>query len=208
MVWIFSRKNLIRLCLFLFVASYIFRNIGLNLGFVIPFPYVATLGRMEPIVLGALIALLVRSNKSILEKITPYVLLVFGLLSIVSFIYAGSFHMDQPVNYRFTYTLIDLFFAGMITLTLSSNLPMMLRRIFRNPFIIKVGVMSYGLYIFHNIIFSLVEHNYKSSFVHLTGSEILGHAVVVICALFVTIPVCYTIHKYIEVPLWKFKRYF
>jgi peptidoglycan/LPS O-acetylase OafA/YrhL len=208
MVWIFSRKNLVRFCLFLFVASYIFRNIGLQLGFVIPFPYVATLGRMEPIVLGSLIALLVRSNKSILEKITPYVLLIFGLLSIVSFIYAGSFHMDHPVNYRFTYTMVDIFFAGMITLTLSSNLPVLLRRIFRHPFIIKVGVMSYGLYIFHNIIFSLVEHNYKTSFVQLTGNEIAGHAAVVVCALLITAPVVYTIHKYIEVPLWKFKRYF
>jgi peptidoglycan/LPS O-acetylase OafA/YrhL len=116
--------------------------------------------------------------------------------------------MDHPVNYRFTYTLVDLFFAGMITLTLSSNLPLLLRKIFRHPFIIKVGVMSYGLYIFHNIIFSLVEHNYKASFVQLTGSEITGHAAVVLCALLVTIPVVYTIHKYIEVPMWKIKRYF
>ncbi len=207
-VWIFSRRQLLGFSILLFFGSYVFRNIGMNMGFVIPFPYVATLGRMEPIVLGAMIAILVRENKSILERVAPYFIVIFGILSICSFVYARGFHMDNPVNYRFTYTLVDLFFAGMIVLTLSRNLPRFLRRLFTNKIIIMIGVMSYGIYLFHNIIFSLVEHNLKPQMISLTGHPIAGHFVVVLIALLISAPIVYLIHRFVEIPMWKLKKYF
>jgi peptidoglycan/LPS O-acetylase OafA/YrhL len=207
-VWMFSQKGLLRFSVFLFFGSLIFRNVGLSLGFVMPFPYVATLARMEPIALGAILSILTRTHKSVLEKFVPYLALVTFIAAVVLFAIAGTFHMEYYIHYTINYTVVDLFFVSVIAITISQNLPSFFKKLFTHPLIMKIGVMSYCLYIFHNLIHSVIKHKYLATYQAFSGSVLGGYILMMIIGIAVTIPVCYVIHRYIEMPLWKLKRYF
>jgi len=207
-VFIFSPKALIRFCIFLFFFSILFRNTGMYLGFMNPpFAYVASLGRMEGIVLGAIIAVLVRTDRTILEKYTYPVTIISGVVSMVLFLIAGTMHMDYRVNYQFNYTAVDIFFAGMIVLTLCSKELVFLKKIFNIPLIAKLGIMSYCIYIFHHPIHVIINDIFLDYFLVQTGSEAIGKLICVGIAFCITVPVVYLIHTKIEVPFWKMKKY-
>jgi peptidoglycan/LPS O-acetylase OafA/YrhL len=207
-VAIFSSKNLIKFCIFLFFFSFLFRNFGMHLGFVMPFPYVATLGRMEGIVLGAIIAILVRTNKSILEKYAYPVTIVSAFLTLSVFAITGTMHMEYPVHYMITYTLFDFFFAGMIVLTICKDeLIPFKRRVLNSTFFRQMGAMSYCIYIFHRPIQIIVQENFFKYFYAQTGNENAGKLICVILAILITIPVVFFIHKKIEIPVWNLKRF-
>ena len=207
-VWLFNTKQLVRICIFLFFASFILRNIGLHLGFVMPYPYVGTIARMEPIALGAIVAILVRTNKGILEQWAPYATLIAFISTTIVFMIAGTFHMENPVHYTINYTIVDILFAGLLTITISKNLPSWTRRFFTNHFVSKVAGMTYCLYVFHNPIHSILKYKYLPVFQQYTGSAAIGYVMMFVIGMLITIPLCYAIHRWIEAPLWKLKKYF
>lgn len=207
-VWLFSTKQLIRFCIFLFCASFIFRNIGLQLGFVMPFPYVNTLARMEPIALGAIVAILVRTNKGILERWALLATLIAFVGTAIAFIVAGTFHMENAVHYSINYTIVDILFAGLLTITLSKNLPIWIRRFFTHPVIRSIAGMTYCLYVFHNPIHAILKYKYLPQLQQYTGSDTMGYIWMFVIGMAITLPLCYAIHRWIEAPLWKLKKYF
>jgi peptidoglycan/LPS O-acetylase OafA/YrhL len=206
-VMLFSPKNLVRFCVFLFFFSWGFRNIGMHIGFVNPFPYVATLGRMEGIVLGAIIAVLSRTNRGLLERWAIPVTVVAGILSIGVFFVARTMHMEYYVNYSVNYTLVDLFFAGIIVLTMCKNELIGLKKLLNLQMFKTLGVMSYCIYIFHHPIHVLVTENFTDYFQVLTGSANLAKLICVGIAFAITVPVVYLLHKKVEIPMWKLKKY-
>jgi peptidoglycan/LPS O-acetylase OafA/YrhL len=207
-VWMFSTRGLIRCCIFLFFFSILFRITGMNFGFVMPFPYVATLGRMEGITLGALIAILVRTadGRRLLEAWAKPVSWIFGCLSLLVFLLARSMQFQHPYHYLFNYTFVDLFFAGMITLTLCSKELIGYKRLLNQPVIKQLGIMSYCIYIFHYPIQTIVEQNFTGYFLNMTGSTGLAKLACLGLAFLITVPVVWIIHKKIELPLWNVKK--
>jgi peptidoglycan/LPS O-acetylase OafA/YrhL len=204
----FSSKGLLRFSVFLFFFSILFRNVGMHLGFVMPFPYVATFSRMEGITLGAMIAILVRTDKYLLEKYVYPVTIVSGIVSAMGFVLARSMSFQHPVHYTFNYTFVDLFFAGMITLTMCDDQLVQWKRLLNTKLFKQLGIMSYCLYIFHYPIQNLIEYNYLGYIQQHTGSENLSKLICVMIAFVITIPFVYLVHKKIEVPCWKLKKYF
>lgn len=207
-VWLFTPKGLIRFCVFLFFFSIVFRNAGMRFGFVMPFPYVATLGRMEGITLGAIIAVMVRNPnwKAVLEKYTYVITVCSGLISLLIFCLAGSMKFQDPLHYTLNYTIVDIFFAGMITMTLCSGELAGWKKILNLPIFRQLGIMSYCIYIFHYPIQNMVETNFRGYFAHLTGSGIAAKLIADLMAVLITIPVVFVFHKRVELPLWKIKK--
>jgi peptidoglycan/LPS O-acetylase OafA/YrhL len=159
-------------------------------------------------VLGAIIAVLVRGNRSILEKYAYPVTIVSGLLSVLVFIWARTVHMEYSLNYIINYTIVDIFFAGMIIMTLCSNELIQFKRLLNVRLMKELGVMSYCIYIFHHPIHELIVENYLAYFQGQTGSENMAKLICVGIALVITVPVVYALHKWVEVPMWKMKKYF
>ncbi len=207
-VFLFSKNNLIRFCVFLFFFSLIFRNVGLNMGFVPPFQYVATFARMEGIVLGAIIAVLVRTNKSVLERLTIPVTVIAGIGSVIVFILAKTMHMEYSLNYMINYTLVDIFFAGLIVLTLCKDRLLKLKYLFNLKVFKQLGIMSYSIYIFHLPIQIISNNLFYDYFFEMNNHVNLSKLYCVIIAFFITIPVVYIVHKLVEVPMWRVKRFF
>ncbi len=206
-VLLFSPKGLMRFCIALFFFSIFFRNMGEQLGFVPPFPYVATFARMEGIVLGAIIAVLVRTNTAFIEKYTVTITMIAGLLAVAVFAYAGTMHMEYSLIYRINYTLVDIFFAGMITMTLCKNELLLFKRMLNWNIFKQLGIMSYCIYIFHQPILIIVQNRFLDYFNSFIANENISKLACVGVAFVVTVPVVYIIHKKIEMPMWKLKRY-
>ncbi|RYY61719.1 MAG: acyltransferase, partial [Chitinophagaceae bacterium] len=207
-VWAFSTKNLLRFCVAMFFFSIAFRNFGMDFGFVMPFPYVATLGRMEGLVLGAIIAVLVRTDKSILERLAVPVTVISFVLMLVLFGLAGTMMFQNPVHYTLNYTVVDLFFAGMITMTLCSSELVRFKQLLNLRFFKELGILSYCLYIFHYPIQNIVEANFLTGFEGSLGSYAAAKIACVGLAVAITIPVVYLVHKAVELPFWRLRKYF
>ncbi|PZR27822.1 MAG: hypothetical protein DI535_08725 [Citrobacter freundii] len=204
----FSKKGLIRFCLFLFAFSFVFRNTGMNMGFVMPFPYVATLGRMEGLVLGAIIAVLVRTDRSFLERWAFPVTVISGAMAILLFALSGTMMFQDPLQYGLNYTVVDIFFAGMITLTLCEGQLKNFKKILSMPVFVWLGVVSYCMYILHYPIQVIVETNFLEKIrVSLGGSYGMAKLSCVGIALMITIAATYIFHKVIELPFWKLRKY-
>ena len=172
-------------------ASIVLRNIGLNFGFVMPYPYVATIARMEPIALGAAVAILLRNRKEILERSAPVIALIAFICSLGTFIIAGTVHMENVVNYSINYTFLDLFFAGMLVVTLSKNLPDWARSFLTHPTIRKIAGMTYCLYVFHVPIHSILKYKYLPMLQQYTGNPMSAFIIMFLIGMLITFPLCY-----------------
>jgi peptidoglycan/LPS O-acetylase OafA/YrhL len=106
------------------------------------------------------------------------------------------------------YTLVDIFFAGMITMTMCSDRLLALKKVLNMPLFKQIGVMSYCLYIFHYPIQNIVQLNFQNYFQTLFHNEVAGKLLCLLIALAITIPVVYYVHKRIELPFWKLRKYF
>jgi len=207
-VWLCSAKGLIRTCVFLCFFSVIFRNVGMQFGFVQPFTYVATFGRMEGLALGSMVAVMLRSDryKALLEKYAYPVTVFAAGLAMMMFFVAGSMRFWMPYHYSITYTVLDVFFAGMITLTLCRNQFPRMKKMLNNPALRQIGVMSYCIYIFHYPILCLIQYNFLGYFEQLTHHEMLGKFCCLVAAFLVIVPVVYFFHKKVEMPILKLKK--
>src|ERR1041385_443104 len=159
-VWLFSSKGLMRFCIFLFFFSIVFRNTGIFVfHYQQPFTYVATLGRMEGIALGAIIAIMVRSDRTWLEKYTIQVTMTSGILCAIAFMLAGTMTFQHYIHYTVNFTLVDIFFAGMIVLTMCDDQLILFKKLLNHPLFKQIGVTSYCLYIFHYTIQDIIQTN-------------------------------------------------
>ena len=145
--------------------------------------------------------------KAILEKYTYPVTVISSILGLCAFILAGSMRMDNPVHYTINYTIVDIFFAGMIVMTMCDNELVQFKKLLNRPLFRQLGVMSYCIYIFHYPIKIIVSERLLAYFQAQTGSENLAKLVCVGIAFLITIPVVYFLHKKVEVPMWKLKKY-
>lgn len=208
-VLLFTNKGLIRFCIFLFFFSIVFRNTGHLMGFVMPFPYVATFARMEGIVLGAIIAILVRTDKRyLLEKLAIPVTIIAGIAATIVFLVAGTMHMEFPLVYQINYTLVDVFFAGMITLTLCKQELVKLKWLFNVDVLKQLGIMSYCIYIFHRPIQVIGLNLFYDYFFEILKGDNAAKMACAGVSFLIMIPVIYCIHKWIEMPVWSLKKYF
>lgn len=210
MVWMFSSKGLMRFCIFLFFFSIVFRNTGIYFfHYEKPFTYVATFGRMEGIALGAIIAIMVRTDQKIwLEKYTYPITIISGILCVIAFILAGSMMFEHVIHYTINFTIVDIFFAGMIVMTMCDDRLILFKKLLNYPLIKQIGVMSYCLYIFHYPIQDIIQTNFQASLQQYTHSETGGKLLALMIAFSITVPIVYFVHKKIEIPFWKLKKYF
>ncbi len=170
-VLIASRKTLKAICLMLIVISPLLRYIFTYNSPPPLFLYNFTPFRMEPIALGALVAILVRETETspFVVRLMKYLwvpaLLIFAGMSVGS----GTTSLGAVSISRFGYTCIDLIFASFVffvALTVRGN-----HRVgmLTHPMLRSCGKYSYGMYVLHMpiVIFLAVPLAYVFSKTHL-----------------------------------------
>jgi peptidoglycan/LPS O-acetylase OafA/YrhL len=198
LVWLLRGKKLIYFCLAAIPFAILFRTFGGRLGYVFPFQYVNTLARMDSLLIGALVFLILRHYKSLLVKIALplFILSLVTFLTIVAILKATYFAKLVPA-----YTIVDLLGASCIIFCLS-NTNNWIKSFFSLPPFTYLGKFSYGTYIFHYPLYLVLYEHYA-----LTAS--FGIKVLVgIIAIVISFLLAWLSFYYFETPFLKLKKYF
>lgn len=145
LVYKFNTKNIIRILIFFIIGANVLRLIHIE-GINSNYKYVNTFARLDTISVGALIAVLIRTNREILEKYTSYVM-IFALVALavmIGYNKGGSFQ-----DFYSSFTFFALFFGAVVVWSMSANIPRIFKPAVNSKLMIFLGKYSYGIYLYH-----------------------------------------------------------
>ncbi|MFN8260773.1 MAG: acyltransferase [Chitinophagales bacterium] len=158
MVFLLSRNKILILCVILFCLSPLIRQHYPDL----PFAYMNTFARLEGLILGSAIAVLMKSGRLNFRKLAPLIYLGM-LLILIHFISLEDLDLARLYNIKVGYTLSSVFFALLLMATFVDNkIGSALRQLFSSRVLTFTGKISYGLYVYHMILYVLLEADVKA----------------------------------------------
>ncbi len=207
-----SRRVLKAICLTLIVLSPVLRFLFTTSGSTPRlFLYNFTPFRMEPIALGALIAILVREDKtSILVERTMKHLWIPALLTFAAVaVHSGTIGLAAVPVSRFGYTCVDLTFASFVYFVAHSVRENRKVGFLRNRALRSCGKYSYGMYVLHMpiVILLAVPLAYLFSRVHV-GTPVARVVVAIAVGTALTYAAALISWNVLENPFLRLKRRF
>lgn len=206
-IWIIPKKWLPS-CILLFMGfSLLFRmRLGSLWGLVYTYPYLSTLSRMDALLIGALIAYLIRFQKPFLIKYTKIALIlsVLGVVSGICWIRSANFLRLSSI-----YNFIDLFFGCILIYSLSTNAHI-LSKLFRSSILRFLGKYSYGIYVYHYIFYEMIGmHVFKMSTIDGTPeTQPINKIVFGVMIMGLSVGVSWISYQFWEKPFLSLKKYF
>lgn len=172
-VYFFSKRNLLIICISLFILSFLSRFVLLRVfHYENPFIVYMTLpSQIDCLVSGAIIAILVGENQ-VKKRILNYFLLGSFLLIVITVTMTGIsnywdvnyYILKKPINLLLN-SLLAIFFGSCVVYVLLNNNKNFLNFL-NNSILIHLGKISYGLYLYHFIVLTLfpillAKYNFK-----------------------------------------------
>jgi len=198
LVWLLRGKKLLFFCLLAIPFSIFFRIYGYHWGMVFPFPYVNTLSRMDSLLIGALVFLMLRHYKSLLEYLAlPVFIYTFLGLGLCIFVLKATY-FEKLVP---AYTIVDLLAGSCLVFCLSTG-PNWIQQFFSIKAFTYIGRYSYGTYIFHYPIYLVLFEKFglQASF---PIKVLIG-----LISIFISFGLALLSFRYFETPFLKLKKYF
>lgn len=205
LVKILDSKKMLKACIGIALFSIYFRmDLGFKLGFIEPYRYMATLSRMDSISIGAIVAILIRNNKQWLEKYISIFAVGSAICALGGVIYYKSTNfLAVPA----IYTFVDIFAGCVLLYSLSPDKPWIIRMA-EAPGFRFLGKYSYGIYIYHYIIFNLLYYNIQPLFIRFFHHFWITETLIGILTITISIFISVLSFKYLESPFLKLKKYF
>lgn len=191
-VYLLPPKRLIWAIFGITVLSLVVRIILINFNIGV---FYFTLCRFDALAIGGLLAYFEYTNKLILYCKYFLNLGIFSfVLLLVTWLFTGGQHMDTVQIFKFTIIAVFYFcVVGYLAIQDSHN-PM--SRIVGNSFFVFTGKISYGLYVFHPLIYGFIDSEKNNFYISLLLSFSLTY---------LTAYVSYLVY---EKPFLNLKRYF
>jgi peptidoglycan/LPS O-acetylase OafA/YrhL len=167
--------------------------------------YFFTFSRLDTLALGALVAVLLRRSGSL----EPFRRQAFVLAGISATIVAGlglkqrGFHGQDPLVLNYGLLPLALFFACLLVIVLSAEEDSAVRVVLRNDWLRTIGVISYGIYVFHWPVIALLQSAWPvidSFWVNQIGMLLTASAL--------SITLAWVSYRYFESPFLRLKDRF
>ncbi|WP_316810262.1 acyltransferase [Pedobacter heparinus] len=207
--WPFIVKNLKIKPLIITIISFIILAVIIrffllannNIGY-----YVNTFARFDALCIGSLIAVLIRFKKQVLNKYTVLVTIVSGFFIIFNAMFNGPF-FSHPVMARFGFTLVAFFWGSILLYAISDKT--IFSKIFSWRFLTFFGKYSYGLYVYHAMIYILLIDTVSKfittgNFIHGSLISVLASFIIVLLSILMSIVSYHLFENY----FLRFKKYF
>lgn len=116
-----------------------------------PFAYVFTLARLDPLLLGSSVALMMRGDKQHDRRYLPDLLMLAAAFIILSaMLLDGSAEYSGPWMIRIGYSALAFLFATWLwTVVAVPGMATISQRVLTRPWLRDIGKYSYGIYIYH-----------------------------------------------------------
>lgn len=163
-------KTLPFVILFFVIVSIILRTFLFthnNVGY-----YVNTFSRFDALCIGSLGAVFIRYRKDFLKNYLIYIFIASGLFIILNAIISGP-HFSHAITAKIGYTVNALFWISLLLYSISGTT--FLSTVFSLRFFTFFGKYSYGMYVYHAIIYLI--------FTARLFKALSGHGLNVICCL-------------------------
>jgi peptidoglycan/LPS O-acetylase OafA/YrhL len=159
-VFFCGRRQLIVVCLACFVVS-----LGVRLGFAVAgnpsAGYVLTPARMDILVVGALLALIVRGPNGLI-RFAAWAWPIGGASAAILaaiFVWKHGLHSNEMVVQTIGYPMFAVTFGALLVAALSSSTQSRTGKVFAHPILVFFGRYSYGLYVFHHPVALIMRTN-------------------------------------------------
>lgn len=169
--------------------------------------YVATVTRMDGLLLGSLLAWLTIYNLDFLRKWAKTIGIAAGIILLAGLAYTRIPEYSNPFMVGPGYTLLALFFFFAVAWALQPGNNLLQRGLRSKP-LLWLGKYSYGLYVLHYIVFwGLKDHIIALLASGGDAGALLKLSVSVICVA-ITFVLALTSYHLMEQPFLKLKRHF
>ena len=207
-VWSLTRGQLMKAAAAVWAISLGLRVMAVLSGVSPDAVYVATPFRLDALLTGGFLALAVRDRESVVldRLIHPSRLAAVGSALALALLIAArkSVSHNDPVMQSFGFSLLNIFFGSLLILGISSR---PLKQTFSLPVLRWFGKYSYGLYVWHPIVFMFFFHTEMGRSWRVgTGTTAMASSVG--AALVVTLAITLTSWHGLEKHFLTLKRYF
>lgn len=190
------KKNLVAV-LFTFIviavgARYYFfahKNIGY---------YVATVSRLDALSIGALMAFSVREYKHLLEKyihVAFYSTLCYVIFAIAIY---QDLHFSNPLIATFGLTAFAILFACILIYSISNFKNNFLTTILNNRYLKFIGKISYGLYVYHWVLYVFLRPLFLDFLFNSTQLIIVSKVIASSLIFLLALTTSYLSYRYFE----------
>jgi peptidoglycan/LPS O-acetylase OafA/YrhL len=200
-----SRKLLIA-CISLILLSILLRYVTCYAGAVTnPVQFVITFCRLDGLAIGAIIAVLIRSHPLRLITACKWIFIITVPLIIILYLLAGTIKYDNYYFQTLGFTIFDLFWGGVL---ISCFLPefKFSRNFFSMNWLTVLGKYSYGIYVYHWMIYQLCWPFYRSY----AGNAVIAdvrYQYGFLC-LVATLIISFLSYRFMELPILRLKERF
>ena len=208
-VLMLARVALIRVCLFLIVGAVTLRS-GLLLHGAHPITVgMFTLCRFDALAMGAASALLLRGDAGATfrwaRRLTPYLLAALVGIALAR----RRWDAADPAVQSIGFSVLGLFFAGMVLMAVDPESPSWVKRMFGSRFVRWFGAYSYAMYVFHVALMPIfARFTPVDSMSAAEHSAYLGVATYVLFAIAISSALAYLSWHLYEKHFLTLRRYF
>jgi len=191
LVWPFvvlwcRHQTLIVFCAILFCVSLVARISLLAIGIPPTAVYTITFTHMDGLVLGALLAVGLRSVS--LEKFPFRLARTVSLISLglllTLFVWLGHFSFNHPIVAAVGYSLLALLFGQLLLVSIFSSANSRTQKLLTHPILRSFGKYSYCIYLIHPLIaVALLHYGFRPDRFLMGGSAVCSMAVFVLLAI-------------------------
>jgi peptidoglycan/LPS O-acetylase OafA/YrhL len=214
LVLITSQHRLKQILIALAIAAPLLR-IGVVLGGGSDFTlYAHTFCRLDGLIFGSLLALWTRSQTFSWERLRRFgkLGLAFGAPATVLAFYFSAGYLPPASRIGFSIALwfLAITFVSCLALTLfGSQYPARVTRLLAdNAVLRRIGKISYGLYIYHYLLFLMFQDSRWYRAMVLWQHNVLAEVVAAMVELLIAYTVAEISWRFIETPILKLKRHF
>lgn len=156
-----------------------------------------TLARLDPIALGALLAVTLRGRATGLNTVSR---IAMGVASLMLFVIVAKYLKQDGLDSLITYPLAAIASVTLLVAALQTDAPILRRRPF--SWLVYLGRISYGLYVFH--LFSLTLMSKQSSLLGIP----LNFERRFVLSFVLTVMLAAASYRWLELPFLRLKNRF
>jgi peptidoglycan/LPS O-acetylase OafA/YrhL len=169
--------------------------------------YVATITRMDSLLMGALLAALLYRFRYLVNSWSKALFLLSGIAIVAGLLLTRNPDYSNPFFVTAGYTLLAVFFAAVIAIVIEEKNNLLKRSLNNRP-LIFLGKYSYGLYVFHFPVFWLLREPLFAHFSKWIASPNIAKLGVSLACLAITIACALLSYRLIEKPFLRLKDHF